>query len=63
MLNHVQKYIATGRLDKVLVEVQTRSLAGHFPKPAFALWEVRINNCIFFSNFSLIVLIMTRPTP
>ena len=55
MLNHVQKYIATGRLDKVLFDVKNRNLAGHFPKPAFALWEVRINSCIFFSNFSLII--------
>ena len=46
-----------------IVEVQKRSLDGHFPKFAFALWQVGINNCIFFSQFSLIVLIMPRPTP
>ena len=31
-----------------IVEVRNRSLGGHFPKSAFALWQVRINNCIFF---------------
>ena len=32
-----------------IVEVQNRSLGGHFPKSAFALWQVWMNNCIFFS--------------
>ena len=43
--------------------VQSRSSGGHFPKSAFVLWPFRINNCIIFSQFSLIVLIMPRPTP
>ena len=34
-----------------------------FSKSAFALWEVRINNCIFLSHVSLIVLISLHPTP
>ena len=42
------------------VNFQNRSFSCHFPKSAFALWQDRINNCIFFS---LIVLIMPRPTP
>ena len=33
-----------------IVEVQNRSLGGHSSKSAFALWQVRINNCIFFLN-------------
>ena len=45
-----------------IVEVQNHSLGGQFPKFAFTLWQVRINNYIF-SQFSLIVLIMPRPTP
>ena len=45
------------------VEVQNCSLGGHFPKSAFALWQVGINNCIYFSQFALISLIMPRPTP
>ena len=32
-----------------IVEVQNRSLSDHFPKSTFALWQVRINNCILFS--------------
>ena len=47
-------------MPRGIVEVQ--NLGGHFPKSAFALWQVRINNCIFFAQFSLIVLIMPRPT-
>ena len=46
-----------------MVEVQNRSLGGHSPKSVFAPWHVRINNCICFSQFSLIVLIMPHPTP
>ena len=46
-----------------IVKVQNCSLRGHFPKSAFALWQIRINNCIFFSHFSLIVLIIPCPTP
>ena len=30
---------------------KNRSLGGHFPKYAFALWQIRINNCIFFLSF------------
>ena len=45
-----------------IVEVQNDSLGGHFPNSAFALWQVRNNNCIFFSHSSLIVLMMPRPT-
>ena len=30
-----------------IMEVQNRRL-GHFPKSAFALWQVRFNNCIYF---------------
>ena len=37
--------------------------AVHFPKNAFALWQFRIKNCIFSTQFSLIVLIMRHPTP
>ena len=32
-----------------IVEVQNRSLGGHFPKSTFALCKVWINNCTFFS--------------
>ena len=46
-----------------IVDVQNHSLGGHFPKSASALWQVRINNCIFFSQFSLIAIIMPRQTP
>ena len=45
-----------------IVEVQNHSLGGHFPKSAFVLWQVWINNWIFFSQSSLIVQIMPRPT-
>ena len=38
-----------------IIEVQNYSLGGHFPKAAFPPWQVRMNNCIFFSQFSLIV--------
>ena len=44
------------------IGVQNRNSGGHFLKSAFALWQVRINNRIL-SHFSLIVLIMLRPTP
>ena len=43
-----------------VVEVQNHSLGGHSPKSAFTLWQVQINNCIFF-NFSLIALITPHP--
>ena len=33
-----------------IVEVPNHGLGGHFPKSAFALWQVRNNNCIFFLN-------------
>ena len=46
-----------------IVEVQNHSLGGHFPKSAFALWREEIDNCIFFSQFLLIVLIMPHSTP
>ena len=45
-----------------VVGVQNHSLDGHSPKSAFALWQVRINNCIFY-QFSLVLLIIPRPTP
>ena len=44
------------------IKVQNRSWGGHFPKSAFALWQIGINNCIYFSHCSLIVLIMPHPT-
>ena len=43
-------------------EVQNHSLVGNFPKFTFALWQVQISICIF-SQFSQIVLIMSRPPP
>ena len=46
-----------------IFKVQNYSLGGHFPKSALALWQVPINNCIFFSQYSFIVLIMDRPNP
>ena len=46
-----------------IAEVQNSSIGGHFPQSTFALWNVRINNCIFFLNFSLIILIFPHPTP
>ena len=55
-LSRIFTLVASG-----IVEVQNCSLGRHFPKSAFALWQVRINNCIF-SQFSLIVLIMLCPT-
>ena len=45
-----------------IVEVQTSSLGGHSLKPAFVLWQVPINNFISFSQFSLNVIMMPRPT-
>ena len=45
-----------------IVEVQNRSLGGHSHKSALALWQIQINNRMF-SPFSLIVLIIPRPTP
>ena len=45
------------------IEVQNRSLGGHSPKSTPTLWQVRLNNCILFSQFSLIVLMMPRPSP
>ena len=36
-------------MPSVIVEVQKRSLGGNSPKSAFALWQIRINNCIFSS--------------
>ena len=48
---------------QAVFEVQNHSLGGRFPKSAFALWQVRINNCICFAHFALIVIIMPHPTP
>ena len=33
-----------------IVQAHNCSLGGRFPKSAFALWQVWINNCIFFLN-------------
>ena len=46
-----------------IVKVQNCSLGCHFPKSAFKLWQVQLNDYIFFSQCSLIVLIMPHPIP
>ena len=35
-----------------IVSVKNRSLCGHFPKSAFAPWQVWMNNCIFVSTLT-----------
>ena len=63
--NEIRPYL--GRtftsMPRGIIEVQNHSLGGHFSKSAFTLWQVRkkIDNCWFFSQFSLIVLTMPRP--
>ena len=49
--NEIWPYLGRSYTSKQseIVEVQNLSLSGHFPKSDFALWQVRINNCIFFS--------------
>ena len=61
--NEIRPYRTFTLMPSGIVEVQNRSLGGYFPKSAFALWQVRINSCICYYQFSLIVLIMPHPTP
>ena len=63
--NEIRRYLGQTftSMPSGIVEVQNRNLGGHPSKYAFALWQVRINNRIFFSQFSVIILIMLRLTP
>ena len=58
--NHCQNFTS---MPRGILKIANHSLGGHFPKSAVALWQVWINNCIFFPQFSMIILIKPRPSP
>ena len=49
--NEVQSYLGQTftSMPTGIVKVPNHSLGSHLPKSAFALWQVWMNNCIFFS--------------